>query len=74
MRFSDWKKQQIKLFGDVVPMIRCSRLGSKYLNVIVTGKTYVSPQVWERMFIPNYTHGDEFCSIRTEDNGGGVPI
>lgn len=63
MRFSDWKKQQMRLFGDVVPMVRCSKHGSKYLNVSVSGKTYVSPLVWERMFVPGYTHGDEFRDV-----------
>jgi thiol-disulfide isomerase/thioredoxin len=67
MRFVDWKEKQIKLFGDVVPMIRCSRHGSKYLNVTVTDKTYISPLVWERMFIPTYTHGDEFRDVGSKN-------
>jgi len=63
MRFADWKEQQVRLFGDVVPMVRCPQHGSEYLNVSVTGTTYVSPHVWERMFIPAYTHGDELRDV-----------
>jgi hypothetical protein len=63
MRFADWKRQQVKLFGDVVPMVRCPHHGAQYLTVSVTGKVYISPYVWERMFIPGYTHGDEFRDV-----------
>jgi hypothetical protein len=64
MRFCDWKQQQMKLFGDVVPIIRCRMQGRRYLNMSVDGRAYVSPHVWERMFIPGYTHGDEMRQSR----------
>ncbi len=63
MRFVDWKKQQIKLFGDVVPMVRCFKHGSTYVNLSAGGEVYFSPNVWERMFVPDYTHGDEFPDV-----------
>jgi hypothetical protein len=64
MRFCDWKQQQMKLFGDVVPIVRCPMHGREYLNMSVNGRAYVSPHVWERMFIPSYTHGEEMRQSR----------
>lgn len=60
MTFHDWKKQQEKLFGDVVPLVRCYKHGPDFLTISISGKVYLSPGVWERMFISDYTHGDEF--------------
>jgi len=56
----DWKAQQIKLFGDVVPMVRCRHHGSeRVLNLSVGGQIYWGRGSWEKMFIPDYTRGIE---------------
>ncbi len=61
MRYRDWKKQQVKFFGDIVPMVRCRHHGapSRVLNISAGGQVYYSPGGWEGMFIPEYTRGVE---------------
>jgi hypothetical protein len=49
--YRDWKIEQLKLFGDVVPLVRCSGHGPK-INLAVSGKIYLSSTTWEKMFIP----------------------
>jgi len=49
----DWKIEQVKLFGDVVPLVRCYSHG-RTINLDVSGKIYLSSIVWETMFIPRY--------------------
>lgn len=73
MSFHDWKTQQVKYFGDVVPMIRCSGHGSKILNISAGGQVYKSPSSWEKMFVEDYKYGDEFGADQTpdDDSGGG---
>ena len=47
----DWKKQQVKQSGEVVPIVRCIDHGAgKVLNVSAGGQIYWSPLAWERMF------------------------
>jgi hypothetical protein len=53
MTLRDWKIEQVKLFGDVVPLIRCYSHGRR-VNLAVSGKIYLSSTVWETMFIPRY--------------------
>jgi hypothetical protein len=60
MSFHDWKQKQVEFFGDVVPLVRCEEHGTDVLNLSAGGQIYVSPNVWERMFEPDYTYGDEF--------------
>ena len=49
--FRDWKEQQVREFGDVVPIVRCLYHGSNIaLNVSVGGQIYWSPWLWEAMF------------------------
>ena len=49
----DWKKHQLKQFGDVVPIIRCINHGyDRVLNVSMDGQIYWSPLAWENMFTP----------------------
>jgi len=59
----EWKIQQMKLFGDVVPTVRCLAHGYDVaLNLSVGGQIYSSPYHsfgWERVFIPDYSFGDE---------------
>jgi len=54
----DWKARQVKLFGEVVPLVRC-RHGSRVLNLPVGGQVYWSPGDWEPLFMPDYRRGDE---------------
>jgi len=55
----EWKKQQVKLFGPVVPLVRCHSHGELTLNLGLDGKIYVSPLNWETMFMPDYQTGME---------------
>ncbi len=59
MACRDWKAQQIKLFGDVVPIVRCLHHGSSVLNLSAGGQIYIGPVYWEPMFIAGYQLGDE---------------
>ncbi|UCE50331.1 MAG: protein kinase, partial [Phycisphaerales bacterium] len=56
----DWKKQQLREFGDVLPIVRCFCHGSsKVLNMSVGGQIWWGPLNWEYMFKPDYRLGDE---------------
>ena len=61
MTARDWKAAEMKLFGDVMPLVRCGRDGrwGMLLNISVGGEIYMSQIVWEKMFIPDYTLGLE---------------
>jgi len=59
MTYRDWKAAQMKLFGDVVPLVRCRHHGRMLLNISVGGQIYLNPSHWEPMFIPDYTVGLE---------------
>ncbi|HPC96208.1 MAG TPA: ankyrin repeat domain-containing protein [Sedimentisphaerales bacterium] len=51
----DWKIAQVKVFGDVVPLVRCFTHGSintSCLNIDVTGRVYLSQMGFEDMFGP----------------------
>ena len=52
--FRDWKEQQVREFGDIVPIVRCLYHDpgnySMALNVSVGGQIYWSPWGWEAMF------------------------
>lgn len=60
----DWKAQQVKLFGNVVPVVRCHHHANVAVNLSVGGQIYWSPSSWEFLFIPNYNFGDEFSEPR----------
>ena len=56
----DWKMQQVKLFGNIVPIVRCAHHGSETIvNLSVGGQVYWSQLVWEQIFMPDYQFGDE---------------
>jgi peroxiredoxin len=57
----DWKALQLKLFGDVVPVVRCPH-GSRYLNASAGGQLYWTPVVWETVLMPQYRRGDELAA------------
>lgn len=58
--YQDWKIQQARLFGDVVPIVRCHHHGSDMvLNLSMGGRIYWGLLDWERMFKPDYRFGDE---------------
>ncbi len=58
--YRDWKTQQVRLFGDVVPMVRCHHHGSnRVLNLSTAGQIYWGKLDWEKMFKPDYRFGDE---------------
>ena len=58
--YRDWKTQQARLFGDVVPMVRCHHHGTeRVLNVSMGGQVYWGRVDWECMFKPDYHFGDE---------------
>jgi hypothetical protein len=44
----DWKMQQLKEFGDIVPTVRCDRHGSRVLNLSYGGKLFWSAGQWEK--------------------------
>jgi thiol-disulfide isomerase/thioredoxin len=52
--FRDWKTEQVKLFGDIVPMVRCNHHGEQYLNLTVGGQIWWGKRDWEYMFRPDY--------------------
>lgn len=53
--YRDWKIQQVKLFGDIVPMVRCYHHRSKrVLNLSAGGEIWWGPLDWEYMFMPDY--------------------
>jgi ankyrin repeat protein/beta-lactamase regulating signal transducer with metallopeptidase domain len=54
----DLKMAQVRLFGDVVPLLRC-RTHGYVLNLSVGGQLYISPLFWERMFLQDYFEGLE---------------
>lgn len=54
----DWKNKQVKLFGDVVPMIRCFHQ-PQVLSLTAGGQVFCGLEVWERVFLPTYERGDE---------------
>lgn len=54
----DWKTKQVKLFGDVVPMIRCFHQ-PYVLSLTSGGQVFWGLEVWERVFLPTYQRGDE---------------
>jgi peroxiredoxin/regulation of enolase protein 1 (concanavalin A-like superfamily) len=60
MTVREWKTSQRKLFGDVVPTVRCPH-GALRLNLSVGGQVYWSPDVWETLFMPEYRRGDELA-------------
>jgi Leucine-rich repeat (LRR) protein/tetratricopeptide (TPR) repeat protein len=56
----EWKMQQVRLFGNVVPLIRCHHHGNgKALNVSMGGQLYWSGRDWELLFKKDYLFGDE---------------
>jgi tetratricopeptide (TPR) repeat protein len=59
MTSHDWKTQQVKLFGDVVPIVRCRHHDDMILGISVGGQIYRSPNNWEFVFIPYYRFNDE---------------
>jgi hypothetical protein len=54
----DWKTRQVKLFGDVVPMVRCFHQ-PHVLSLSSGGQVFQGLEVWERVFMPDYQRGDE---------------
>jgi tetratricopeptide (TPR) repeat protein len=61
----EWKTQQLKFFGDVVPVVRCVH-HSPELNVSWGGRVYMSGMRWEADLIPNYYRGVEFGDLPPE--------
>jgi len=51
-----YKNAQRKLFGDVVPIVRCFHHDA-VLNLAWDGTVYTSGTWFERLFIPDYHHG-----------------
>jgi len=50
-----YKTLQRRLFGEVVPIVRCFHHGV-VLNLSWDGRLYTSAVMFERVFIPNYSH------------------
>ena len=59
MTWRDRKAEQIRLFGDVVPIVRCPQHGRMVLNVAVGGEVYLSGPQWESLIISDYKVGSE---------------
>jgi beta-lactamase regulating signal transducer with metallopeptidase domain/regulation of enolase protein 1 (concanavalin A-like superfamily) len=50
-----YKNLQRKLFGDVVPIVRCFH-HERVLNLSSDGRLYTSAVMFEHLFIPGYSH------------------
>jgi len=73
--YRDWKTQQARLFGDVVPMVRCHHHGDqKVLNLSMGGQIYWGRLDWEYMFKPDYRFGDERSWPDPNDARQTVPL
>ena len=59
MTWRDRKAAQIRLFGDVVPLVRCRQHSRMALNLAVGGEVYLSGPQWESVIIPDYKVGSE---------------
>ena len=58
--YYDWKMEQAKTVGNVVPIIRCHHHGTnEVLNLSLSGQIYRSPLDWERMFKVDYRFIDD---------------
>lgn len=56
----DWKMGQLKLFGGVLPIVRCHcHASGRILNLATSGQIYWSQVSWEFLFRANYQFGDE---------------
>jgi protocatechuate 3,4-dioxygenase beta subunit len=56
----EWKLRQTRLFGDVVPIVRCMHHGNdRVLSLAIGGQIYWSPLGWERQFKQSYRFGQE---------------
>jgi hypothetical protein len=49
MTMREWKRQQMKLVGPEVPLVRCL-LHDRSLNLSIGGKVYESSVFWELNF------------------------
>lgn len=53
--YRDWKVEQVKIFGDVVPMVRCTHHGdNRVLNLSAGGDTWWGELTWEPNFRSDY--------------------
>jgi hypothetical protein len=59
MTMREWKRQQMKLAGSGVPLMRCL-LHEPALNLSVGGKVYESPVFWELNFTNSDTKLEDF--------------
>jgi hypothetical protein len=59
MTMRDWKRQQMKLAGSEVPLVRCL-LHEPALNLSIGGKVYESPVLWELSFTNSTTKLEDF--------------
>ena len=66
MTSRDRKMAQMRLFGDVVPLVRCRMHGQMWLALTVNGRVYLSPIMWERLFMPDYVPGQELLVQHAE--------
>ncbi|MBM3236727.1 tetratricopeptide repeat protein [Candidatus Poribacteria bacterium] len=49
MTYKEAKTRQLKYFGGMTPVVRCSHHGEQWINLSCDGKVYVSPWNWEGM-------------------------
>jgi hypothetical protein len=59
MTMRQWKRQQMKLAGSEVPLVRCL-LHEPALNLSIGGKVYTSPVYWELNFTNTTTKLEDF--------------
>jgi thiol-disulfide isomerase/thioredoxin len=53
--FRDWKREQAKVFGDIVPMVRCYHHGQdRILNLSAGGELWWGDLIWEYNFKSDY--------------------
>ena len=82
--FWEVKEEQMKEFGPVVPILRCSLHGQRRMNVTYSGDYFESPLIWEsspeaqelikKLGVgPGFDTGD-FAELQVVDDQSGAPI
>ncbi|UCE48728.1 MAG: ankyrin repeat domain-containing protein [Phycisphaerales bacterium] len=59
MTTREHKIGQMRLFGGLVPLVRCRMHGHMWLALTVDGRVYLNQIMWEYLFMPDYIVGQE---------------
>jgi hypothetical protein len=55
--YREFKDVERKIFGELVPLVRCHNHGERYMNLAFDRQVYISGRGWERLFIPQLPSG-----------------